>query len=461
VSDHFVVPPSPLTAPAPAPVDATLNAARSLLTPGVGLPETATFRGMRLRLQSALLRVLRPYWWQQRELNSLLIEAVRGVNERRAADADARHADVLRQLEAVQATFQVRVAQVDDRRERFEALSQRVAEIHGLQQSFSLRVGQRLESADKAFDAMASDLSALRAAEQHLHRQVVEVKNRIEATESTGGELVAGLRTLTDSVQGFQERAGEHLAQLTGHLGEVATEARTLGQRLYAAPFMANSQDFQLTEPDGRVVLGYEGQAGDGGRVYRGFEDVFRGDEAFIRDRFRVYVPLLREHGPVIDVGCGRGEMLDLLRAEGVAACGVDSDPAMVARCREQGLDVVEADAIAHLRTVPEGSLGAVFAAQFIEHLPYELLLEFLALACTRLTPGGVLIAETVNPHAIEAFKTFWTDLTHQAPIFPEVALTLCRLHGFAGGRILFPHGRGAFDADRRTCGEYAVVATV
>jgi hypothetical protein len=329
-----------------------------------------------------------------------------------------------------------------------------------VQQSFSLRVGQRIESAEKQLDATASDLAALRASDQHLQGRVVEVHRRLEAMESAGGELVAGLRTLGDGVQGFQERAAEHLAQLTGHLGEVAAETRTLSHRLYASPYMSKPGDFQLKTPEGHIVLGYDGQPGDGGGVYQGFEDVFRGDESFIRDRLKGYLPLLRGHGHVLDLGCGRGEMLDLLAREGVTACGVDSDPAMVARCRKKGLEVVEADAIAHLRAVPEHSLGAVFAAQFIEHLSYPALNELLSLAHGRLVPGGILIAETVNPHAIEAFKTFWTDLTHHAPIFPEVALTLCRLHGFVSGRIVFPLGSGELDEDRRNCGEYAVVAT-
>ena len=465
VADHSVVPPSTLTAAAPAPVEATLNAARNMLTPGVGLPETAKFRGLRLRLQSALLRALRPYWWQQRELNSLLIEAVRGVNERRAADAEARHAEVLRQLDDLETSLHHRVAQAvlseGDGRGRLDVLSQRVAEIQGLQQSFSLRVGQRIESADKALDAITSDVSALRGADHNLQERISEVHTRLEAMESSGGELLAGLRTLGDGVQGFQERAAEHLAQLTTHLGEVTVDTRALSHRLYAPPYMSKPDDFQVTEPDGRVILGYDGRSGDGARVYQGFEDVFRGDETFIRDRFKVYLPLLRDRGRLIDVGCGRGEMLELLASEGVAACGIDSDPAMVARCREKGLEVVEADAVTYLRTVPARSLGAIFAAQFIEHLSYAALNEFLSLAHSRLNEGGVLVAETVNPHALEAFKTFWTDLTHHAPIFPEVALTLCRLHGFTSGRILFPHGRGAFDEDRRNCGEYAVVATV
>jgi spermidine synthase len=84
-----------------------------------------------------------------------------------------------------------------------------------------------------------------------------------------------------------------------------------------------------------------------------------------------------------------------------------------------------------------------------------------LELCRSRLRPGGILIAETINPHALEAFKTFYTDLTHQRPIFPEVALACCELAGFDRAYVLFPQGSGDLSADRRSQGEYAVVASV
>ena len=113
-----------------------------------------------------------------------------------------------------------------------------------------------------------------------------------------------------------------------------------------------------------------------------------------------------------------------------------------------------------HLEGMPEGSLGAINATQVIEHLPSDRLLAFLRLSHSRLKPGGLFIVETVNPHSIAAFKTFWTDLTHQAPIFPEVALVLCWLQRFRSARVVFLNGSGQLDADRAGCGQSAVVAT-
>jgi 2-polyprenyl-3-methyl-5-hydroxy-6-metoxy-1,4-benzoquinol methylase len=140
---------------------------------------------------------------------------------------------------------------------------------------------------------------------------------------------------------------------------------------------------------------------------------------------------------------------------------GVDIDPDMVAICCAKGHRVERVDAIQFLRDRGERSLPAVFSAQVIEHLPFEELKAFLTLCRSRLRPGGTMIVETVNPHALEAFKTFYTDLSHQRPIFPEVALALIELAGFARAHVVFPLGTGTLTENRRTQGEYAVVATV
>ena len=194
---------------------------------------------------------------------------------------------------------------------------------------------------------------------------------------------------------------------------------------------------------------------------YRGFEDLFRGSEQMIRDRQRVYLDLIADRGPVLDAGCGRGEFLDLLEELGVEYRGVDLDPGMVERCREKGHENVEqGDLLDVLESTPAGSLGAIFSAQVIEHLELDQLHRFLELGLSRLRPGGLLIAETVNPHSAAALKAFWVDPTHMHPLFPETMLALCALKGYAAGDVFAPVGTGDWDEDRTQVGEYALVAT-
>jgi hypothetical protein len=227
-----------------------------------------------------------------------------------------------------------------------------------------------------------------------------------------------------------------------------------------ALPYTGDGALEKFRDPFAGLVLGYRGLGGVGGVSYRGFEEVFRGPEERVRERQRVFLDLLEGCGPVLDAGCGRGEFLDLLRERGVSYRGVDADQGMVDRCRAKGHESVDLGTINEfMEEVPEGELGAVFSAQVIEHISYNELAHFLELSLIKLRPGGLFVAETINPHAPHALKTFWVDPTHQHPVFPEVALVLCRLAGFASAYVFHPLGTGHVEDDRYRESEYAVVA--
>ncbi|RPJ53425.1 MAG: class I SAM-dependent methyltransferase, partial [Acidobacteria bacterium] len=173
--------------------------------------------------------------------------------------------------------------------------------------------------------------------------------------------------------------------------------------------------------------------------VYAGFEDVFRGAAEDIASRVSEYLPLFAGARDVLDIGCGRGEFLERLAAQGVTARGVDVNGEMVRRCRERGLDVVEADALEYLASQPDGSLGGVFAAQLIEHLPPDRLLRLLSLAHHKQRPGGRIALETNNPACWAAFfESYIRDITHVRPVHPETLRYLLTASGFTGVDIRF-----------------------
>jgi SAM-dependent methyltransferase len=164
---------------------------------------------------------------------------------------------------------------------------------------------------------------------------------------------------------------------------------------------------------------------------YFAFEAQMRGSTESVRERQRIYVDDLREAAPVLDVGCGRGELLAVLREAGVEARGIDADADMVAYARGEGLDVEQADAVAYLEGLEDGSLGGIFAGQVVEHLPPATLVRVLELAARKLRPGGVLVAETINPLSPLALRNYYADLTHAQPLVPETLVLLARQAGF------------------------------
>jgi SAM-dependent methyltransferase len=287
----------------------------------------------------------------------------------------------------------------------------------------------------KELTAVRADLESTRARQEAGEQQVAQ---RFADSDELRAEVIAALESVRDRVQSL----------------EVAVE-----RHFQAVPYTAGDRFAFVDAPNAGRVLGLQGAAVADGDAYVAFEDVFRGPEERIRDRQRPYLAILDGRGPVLDVGCGRGEFLDLLREAGIPARGVDTDEGMAARARAKGLEVETGDGVALLESLDDGSLGAIFSAQVIEHLPVAVLERFVTLAARKLRPGGLFIAETVNPHAADALKGFWLDLTHQHPIFPEVALVLCGNAGFAQAYVFHPNGTGDAERDRWNESAYAVVA--
>lgn len=165
---------------------------------------------------------------------------------------------------------------------------------------------------------------------------------------------------------------------------------------------------------------------------YFAYESRMRGAIGEIRERQRPYLAdFAAAPGPVVDLGCGRGEFLGLLRDAGIAARGVDGDADMVAFAAGEGLAVEQADVVAWLGGQPDASLGGIFMAQVVEHLPPPVLVHLLELAVAKLAPGGLLVAETINPLSPLALRSYFADLTHAQPLVPETLVLLAQQAGF------------------------------
>jgi SAM-dependent methyltransferase len=165
---------------------------------------------------------------------------------------------------------------------------------------------------------------------------------------------------------------------------------------------------------------------------YVAFESRFRGSEADIRARLLPYVDVFDGADNVLDLGCGRGEFLALLRERGIRAHGLDINHEMVEACRASGLEAREGDALAYLETLPDASLGGLIAVQVVEHFQPAYLARFLDTAYHKLRPGSAIVLETLNPACWFAFfEAYIRDVTHAWPLHPETLKFLVVASGF------------------------------
>lgn len=171
--------------------------------------------------------------------------------------------------------------------------------------------------------------------------------------------------------------------------------------------------------------------------LYVDFEARFRGSSEQIRERLAanlpLFVPLAHvSDAPVLDIGCGRGEWLQLLGEAGIAALGVDSNPSMVQQCREAGLQAEAGDALDHLQGLADNSLSGLTAFHVIEHVPLDVLIRLIDEARRVVRPGGLILLETPNPeNLIVGACNFYTDPTHRNPLPPALMAFLLEARGF------------------------------
>lgn len=339
------------------------------------------------------------------------------------------------------------------------------------QQEFNIALAMGTEHLARLWNEMHNQLDTMRIElERHsitmtqLNRGSNDLNNRLsqisnsflEQNIKSGalvrnfGELSERIDVLGDLIKVEDSRIIEIEQNSLAHYTELKSQ-------LQVVPYMADPGIFNIESDDEGRRLGYKGAGQES--AYASFEDIFRGPEEFIRARQVGYLKYINASGKIIDIGCGRGEFLDVLKEAGLKGLGIDNDTSMSIRARGKDHEVIEADGVDFLKNQSSESISSVFSAQFIEHLGYEELREFIRQSFRSLSRGGVLIMETVNPYSLPAFRTFWTDLTHEKPIFPEVLLAYVREEGFSEAQVIFPNGTGNLDVDRWHEGEFAVIA--
>jgi SAM-dependent methyltransferase len=361
--------------------------------------------GWRTRLAALARRIVGPIADRQQRFNAALVQH---LNEQAAHDEEVRAAsaaviDGLRREFVALATFQSELIQFLQQITPYVDTKDR-REIGVARRQFEERTIALAAGLSGVSDELLRRWESAVAREQRFAARVAT----IAASQDEARIVMAGLQQTAQLLRRELERLaapGRPGAQAdpSSPTPAAGSEARpeTLGSRLDSAKYV-------------------------------GFEDTFRGSSEEIRSRVLDYLPLFEGSSDVLDIGCGRGEFLEVLAERGITGRGVDINHAMVERCRLRGLDVSEGDAVAYLEGLPDGSLGGLLAVQVVEHLQADQIVRLLELAHQKLRPGSRIALETINPACWYAFfASYIRDITHVRPIHPDTLRYLLVASGF------------------------------
>ena len=314
------------------------------------------------------------------------------------------------------------------------------------------RVAQRhqaeIEQASVVAEEHAAAIQLIGTELRELRAQTRTLATRMQTAETALGELFGAARTasarldatetgIAAAQQAFEVRH-QHLSTANARLIQQLQELR--GSVVHV-PVPQASPAVVAREP--------ERPAGDLDNWYLAFEDLFRGSREETKRAQEIYLDYVAAAGagtasaPVLDIGCGRGEWLELLQEHACVAKGVDLNRAMVLDNRARGLDVVERDVLAYLADLPDASLGMVTGFHIIEHLRFDLLVRLFDECRRVLRPGGCMLFETPNPeNLVVGAYTFYFDPTHRHPLPPRMIEFVVRERRFADVEILRLHPR-------------------
>ena len=294
------------------------------------------------------------------------------------------------------------------------------------------RLGAMVEREAQTRATLEARVEAMMAELQRLVSRVAElsgVPDRVERLGTDAQRLASQSACLEAAVDELKRASGRTRSQLTIEHGRI-TRALEMSAGNHPQVVRGEMKPPECRESDDAL--------------YAAFEDTFRGPCDEVKKRQSVYLPFVAEANAgteemsILDLGCGRGEWIELLRDHHLVARGVDRNEVFVALCRARGLEVGHGDALAYLRSLPDACLGGVTAFHLIEHIPFELVLSLLDEIIRVLKPGGLLIAETPNPRNLQvAAHDFHLDPTHLKPLPQEMLRFFLHTKGFSICQLL------------------------
>ncbi len=393
----------------------------------------------------------------------------------RHADLELRHGETASRTDRMERradTIEDTLRAVDQRFEALERRNQRLDEVNG---DARRATEARLAELDGYRMARAAQMKAQqRLTERYMH-SLVSMVERVDTLQSGIDELQSALgrqaeradqeaarlderllalelldirqqRQRLDELLQQQAEFGERLAAFGRQIDTLARSGATRGRLLARLSEVMDERGSPDAVP--AAVPSMPIAALDA--LYLEFEDHARGSREEIKTRQAAHLPLLAEINagtpdrPVLDIGAGRGEWLELLGERGLSARGIDLNAMMVSLCRELGLPCEEGDALAALRALPDGTLGLISGFHIIEHLPFETFVAILDEAHRVLASGGAILLETPDPeNVLVGSHTFYMDPTHRNPMPSELVRIIVEARGYETVEIKRLHPSG------------------
>ena len=305
------------------------------------------------------------------------------------------------------------------------------------------------EQAVAHINQLSEQLNQIHASIHAEFRKLDEELKRLAITDAERAETIskqfqAAMQVIGEQMSSQAQQFSQHAEQFAQRLQ--ATRAELILQERRTIQLLEEAGRPSSTASDARpasdVVAEEKRRLSDS--FYAAFEEHFRGSREEIMKRLEVYLPILREanvKSGVLDIGCGRGEWLELLQQEGIEARGLDTNLVQVEACTKRGLAVAHADALTHLRTVPDNHLSAVTGFHVIEHLEFAELVALMDEILRVLRPGGLLLFETPNPENVSVTgHNFYVDPTHRSPLPIPMMKFLFESRGFSKTEVLRLH---------------------
>ncbi len=317
-------------------------------------------------------------------------------------------------------------------------------------------VVENIRNINQQLEGYENVVENIRNINQHLegYEKLCEnVRNTNQQLEGYGS-LVENVRNTNQQLERYSNLAVD-IANIKQNLESIAVNVRNSNAQLeqidstldmhgvkIASLQKMGAQDNTKAANQPVILAGSDGHiepaaASYGGIDYFDFENHFRGSRAQIKKKQEIYLEYFQGRRHVLDLGCGRGEFLELLKEHGIQAYGVDLYEEFVVLCRQKKLQAVQEDAIAFLEQTEKAD--GIFAGQLIEHLPLEQLIRLTELAYEKLEPGAFLILETPNPMSLAIYtNSFYLDPSHNKPVHPLTMRYLLEKAGFLDITVIF-----------------------